>query len=138
MTEIWKDVDGYSGLYQVSNFGNVKSLSKHVPCKSGKTRKLPEKILKPAKTDSGYFVVCLSKNKISKHYKIHRLVASAFIENKERKKCVNHIDGDKTNNNVSNLEWCTYSENMKHAFSNGLWKPWNKGIQYHRKDRGAI
>lgn len=112
--EIWKDIAGYEGLYQVSEYGNVKSLYYQ-----GKKR---EKILKPTEDDKGYLFVNLWKNRKSKSMKIHRLVAQVFISNFENKPQVNHIDGCKTNNCISNLEWCTKSENEKHAYKTGLKK----------------
>jgi len=109
--EVWKDVIGYEGLYQVSNLGNVKT------CK--------EKILKKSFTIDFYHRVNLlngSENK-SKNFRIHRLVAMAFIENLENKETVNHIDGNKQNNNVENLEWATRKEQTQHALRTGLFKP---------------
>ena len=117
--EIWKDIKGYEGLYQVSNIGRVRSVDRyvnHIGCKV--IRK--GKILRPATDTSGYHGVILSKNNIAKRYKVSRLVASAFIPNPQNKEQVNHIDGNKLNNNVVNLEWCTASENIEHAYKNGL------------------
>ena len=110
--EIWKDIIGYEGIYQVSNLGNVKSFH-NSKINNGF-------VLKPSKSKKGYLIVYLSKNSIMKSIKIHRLVAIAFIENKSNKPQVNHINGNKTDNNVNNLEWVTNSENMLHAYSNGL------------------
>ena len=100
MDEIWHDIEGYEGLYQISNKGRVKSL------KWGK-----ERILKPGITGSGYLKVLLCKNGMIKHIKIHRLVANAFITNPENKPQVNHKDENKFNNSVNNLEWSTAKEN---------------------------
>ena len=100
MDEIWRDIEGYEGLYQISNKGRVKSL------KWGK-----ERILKPGITGSGYLKVLLCKNRMIKHIKIHRLVANAFIPNPENKPQVNHKDENKFNNSVNNLEWSTAKEN---------------------------
>lgn len=101
MNEIWKDIDGYEGLYQVSNLGRVKS-SKH-------------DIILKTYSNRGYHQVQLSKNNIKSNKTIHRLVAQAFIPNPDNKPQVNHIDEDKTNNKVSNLEWVTAKENSNHG-----------------------
>lgn len=113
--EIWRDVVGYEGLYQVSNYGNVKSLSREVDNGNG-TYFTKEKILKPMENHKGYLGVELQ----DKWHFIHRIVATTFIENPENKPQVNHIDCDKKNNRVENLEWCTNSENQIHAYKNGL------------------
>lgn len=105
--EIWKDIEGYEGLYQVSNFGNVKSLNYN---RSGK-----EKILKPQKNKNKYLHISLCKNKNQKTFTIHRLVALAFIPNLHNYPCVNHIDENKENNHVDNLEWCTHEYNMNYG-----------------------
>ena len=110
MEEIFLDVECYEGLYQVSNLGNVKSL------KNNKTKK--EKLLKTIKTSKGYLQVNLYKNKTSKHFSVHRLVAQAFIENPNNYPCVNHKDECKTNNIASNLEWCTNKENINYGSRN--------------------
>lgn len=111
MNEIWKDVDGYEGLYQISNLGNVKSFRGST--KFGKPKEL---ILKPSTINSGYHVVTLySENGKKRKFQIHRLVAEAFIENPEGFPCVNHKDENKTNNCVDNLEWCTYQYNNNYG-----------------------
>lgn len=125
--EIWRDVEGYEGLYQVSNLGRVKSLSR-VFSKG-------TKILKPLKINSGYFIVNLWKNNRCTHKLIHRLVANEFIDNPHKKKCVNHIDGNKENNNINNLEWVTPSENLSHAITNNLFP--HDHLEKMRKDKLA-
>ena len=109
MQELFVDIEGYEGLYQISNLGNVKSF-KSVS---------KNKILKPV-LRKGYATVILRKNKVNKIHSIHRLLATAFISNSDNLPEVNHIDGNKLNNNLSNLEWCTHLENMRHAFNSGL------------------
>lgn len=111
--EIWKDIENYRGIYQVSNLGRVKSLVRK--------RVLKERIFKLTSITNGYIGVCLHKNGIKiKRELVHRLVAKAFIPNPEDKPQVNHIDGVKTNNNLSNLEWNTRYENVQHAIRSGL------------------
>ena len=110
--EQWRPVKGYENLYEVSNMGNIRSLNYR------RTRKT--KILKPIIDRYGYLSVVLCKNSNQQHKSIHRLVADAFIHNPEGKLEVNHIDGDKTNNKASNLEWSTRSENVQHSYDTNL------------------
>lgn len=129
--EIWKDVVGYEGLYQVSNFGNVRSVDRtYKHYKKGNTFLKGKN--KSQSNSLGYLIVGLSKNGKPKNIKVHRLVALSFIENPESKPFVNHIDGVKTNNHVSNLEWATASENSSHAFSIGLHKGSHYGLKGSR------
>lgn len=100
MIEIWKPVKNFEGLYEISNVGNIKSLLFN-----------REKILKPAINSSGYYSIVLYKNKIKSSHTIHRLVADAFIENKYNCPLINHKNEIKTDNNVSNLEWCDVKYN---------------------------
>lgn len=99
MNEIWKDIINFPG-YKISNFGRVKS---------------PKCILKPSNHTEGYSYVCLYKNKKGYQFGIHRLVALHFIPNPLNKRTINHIDTNKKNNLITNLEWSTYKENMEHA-----------------------
>ena len=124
IAEIWKDIQGYEGLYQVSNLGRVKSLGRFIESRLKGVDKVwkAERILKTCKRTNGYIGVGLRKNGKGKNFNIHRLVAIAFLDNPENKPQVNHIDGNKKNNNVSNLEWVTNSENQKHAYKHGLIK----------------
>ena len=129
MEEIWKDIKGYEGKYQVSNLGRVKSLARMTSSNNGSTKYLKrekEKILKSRINSVGYPVVGLCKNNRTKTVKVHRLVAEAFIPNLENKPQVNHINGIKNDNKIDNLEWCTNSENVKHAFRTGLNKATNR------------
>lgn len=115
MKEIWKDIKGYEGLYQVSNLGNIKSLGRLVTRGNNQVFK-PESLLMPGVKNTGYCNVILCKEKTKKTFLIHRLVAVEFISNPENKKTVNHKDGNKLNNHIQNLEWNTLSENLKHAY----------------------
>jgi|LGOV01.1.fsa_nt_gb hypothetical protein len=107
LMENWKPVKNYEQYYLVSNLGNVLSLYRN-------------KLMKKNYDINNYPTVGLTKNGSSKTMRIHRLVATAFIPNIENKKTVNHIDCHKTNNNVENLEWATYKEQIHHAIKNGL------------------
>ena len=119
MVEMWKDISGYEGLYQVSNFGRVKSLPRTVRTRSG-TGERSERIISGGTYSNDYNFVCLRKNGFNRNHSIHRLVAEAFIPNPSNLPTVNHIDGNKQNNYVENLEWCTQGENLKHAIKIGL------------------
>lgn len=114
MKEEWKDIEWYEGIYQVSNKGRVKVLP-HLVHRGFCTCTCPEKILTPRKKDNGYLFVALFKGskKSQKQKYIHRLVASAFIENPLSKKEVDHIDGNRQNNNIENLRWVSRIENVR-------------------------
>lgn len=119
MTEQWKDIQGYEGLYQVSNMGKIKALRRRVD--TGKChREWGEHFLSYGVDDSGYFRTNLAKDGANKTVKVHRLVAEAFIPNPDNKPTVNHKDGNKQNNSVENLEWATMSEQLHHAHKVGL------------------
>lgn len=111
--EVWKDVEGYEGLYQVSNFGRIKSLSRFINNRKGYYCK--EKILKENITLKGYNRITLYKNTHPKSFFVHRLVAQAFIENPNKYFLVNHKDENKLNNCVSNLEWCDSKYNTNYG-----------------------
>ena len=120
--ETFKDIQGYENFYQISDLGNVKALARSVINKRGNLQNYPERILKSEIMDEGctnYNRVTLSKNHKSTRYLVHRLVATHFIENPDNKPFVNHIDNNGTNNILTNLEWCTHSENMIHAQRQG-------------------
>ena len=112
--EEWKSISGYEGLYEVSSYGRVKSLEISYIRKNGKMDHKPEIILRPKNNGTGYFTVCLYKNKTHKYYLIHRLVAQAFLPNPDNLSDVNHKDEDKSNNRVDNLEWCSHKYNMNY------------------------
>lgn len=123
MEELFKDVANYEGIYQVSNFGNVKTLQRNIYNKLGKLHYIqPEKLLKPSVFKNGYKYISMHKNKKIKVKTIHSLVAEAFIENTYNKRTVNHIDGNKLNNHFTNLEWATDKENLEHNFVIGISK----------------
>lgn len=107
--EILKDIIGYEGEYQISNLGRVWSLKRN-------------RFLLPDITGRGYYKVCLCKSNIKKGCCVHKYVAKHFIPNPENKPCVNHKDGNKLNNHIDNLEWCTVKENCQHAWRIGLQK----------------
>ena len=118
--EIWKDVPGFEGFYTVSNLGRLYSFRR-------------KKIMKPNKTKKGYLRTSLTINGLTKSLLVHRIVATAFISNTEEKSDVNHINGIKDDNKVSNLEWCSSSENSIHAINLGL-KTMRKG-EYHGRSK---
>lgn len=120
MEEIWKDIAGYEGYYQISNLGRVKSLERIAITKIGSKQPVNERILVAGYDTAGYYRVALCKNAKSRTRKVHRLVAQAFIPNPENKKTVNHKNGIKDDNRVENLEWATYKENNDHAIDTGL------------------
>ena len=111
MKESWKDIKGYEGLYQISNLGRVRSVDRL----DSANHRLKGRIKSTSIRPNGYENVILCKNSKSKGYSVHRLVAQAFIPNPENKPQINHIDENKANNKVSNLEWVTRKENINHG-----------------------
>lgn len=130
MKEVWKDIKDYEGLYQVSNKGRVRSLTRYVDSQYGRKRKIKGIIISPTLDRVGYFRVGLNKNSTHKMFLIHRLVATAFIPNPNNYSVVNHKDENKQNNFVyvnvdgtvdfekSNLEWCTFEYNNNYGTKN--------------------
>jgi len=114
--EIWKTITNFEN-YEVSNYGNVKRKECIIIYKNGYKAFYKEKLLKKEVNRKMYERVTFSKFGITERFQVHRLVAIYFLENPDQKPCVNHIDGNGLNNNLSNLEWCTYSENEKHSYN---------------------
>jgi len=113
--EIWMPVANYEGFYEVSNLGRLKSLSRKQKLKYWVTKK-ENLMLQAPDPQTGYKRATLSKKGVGKRFYIHRLVALAFLENKNNKPLVNHINSVRTDNRVENLEWCTDAENVRHSF----------------------
>ena len=122
--EIWKDIKGYEGLYQASTLGEIRRIESVVVDKNKKRiRTFKNKKIKQILRKDGYYFVNLSKNGKVKTAKVHRLIAETFLKNDVNYNIINHKDGNKINNNVTNLEWCTCSHNTKEAYRLGLRKP---------------
>lgn len=115
MTEIWKAIKGYEGLYEVSNLGNVRSLNRTVRRRQGYIIKKGRILIPFYEEKKGYYQVALAKDGKVKKHRVHRLVAVAFLENPFNYTDVNHKDEVKTNNNVDNLEWCTRKYNNNYG-----------------------
>lgn len=118
--EIWKDIEDWEGLYQISSFGRVRSLDRWIDNGRAKPYLLPGKVLAQKTSRTGYKQINLRFKDKNKWFSVHRLVALAFVVNEENLPQVNHIDGDKSNNHFSNLEWSTARDNIIHAFELGL------------------
>lgn len=127
--EIWKDIRGYVGLYQVSNLGRVRSLDRYIEVNSRKpyTRHKRGQILKPTPDKDGYLIVGLCKKKC----RVSRITATEFINNPNNYEQVNHKNGDKEDNSVENLEWCSNKYNQEHAYAIGL----KKTLKFARIDK---
>lgn len=119
MIETWIDVKGYESFYQVSNMGNVRSKDRTVACRRLGTKNLKGRTLTCTIDTVGYCKVTLQDQGRNKVWKVHRLVAEHFIDKVEGKEIINHIDNDRANNRVENLEWCTPKENTSHMHSQG-------------------
>jgi hypothetical protein len=111
--ETWKDIPGFENKYQASSFGNIRSINRRVNSFHKNGIVLKGKKLKLCKLPNGYLNISLGKNNTTL---VHRVIAKTFIKNPENKPCINHKDGNKSNNNIVNLEWCTYSENEFHSY----------------------
>ena len=152
MSECWKYIIGYEGLYEVSNLGRIRSLPRLTGARNNKTRLVKGKVLKPYLQNNGYEIVdlFLSPNN-KKHFLVHRLVAEAFIPNPDNLQEVNHKDEDKCNNNIDNLEWCDHAYNNNYGtkiertrttrIQNGTWSGLTKKEMkkiYYYKNRDVI
>lgn len=136
--ENWKDIPEYEGLYQISDFGNVRSIDKYSNMPRGGVQFYKGKQLKLNIGSRGYAFVWLFKNRIKKYHAVHRLVALCFIDNPTNKPDINHKDLKKSNNHYLNLEWCTKSENTKHAYDAGVLTGSFKGTPVKNTVTGEI
>ncbi len=119
--EIWRDVEGFEGIYRVSSLGFVKSMSRIKKRSDGKIQTFKERLLSlVTRSNDGYVVVKITKNGIGRMTLVHRLVCEAFLDNPDNKRTVNHKNGIKTDNRLCNLEWATHGENLEHALHTGL------------------
>lgn len=133
--EVWKDIKGFEGLYAVSNKKRVKSYKR----KGVNGYLITGKILRPGKHSGGYSKFTLMKDGKCYYVNRHRLIATAFMPNPNNFPCVNHIDNDPTNDNISNLEWCTFSHNTRHAYrSNRLSKVGSKNSMSKLNEKQAL
>ena len=114
-TEIWRDVVGYEGYYQVSNQGNVRTLPRTIERRNNTDLSLKGRICSQTLSDKGYYTVGLCMNNKVKRVYVHKLVAISFIDNPQNLREINHIDENPKNNKVENLEWCTHRYNMNHG-----------------------
>lgn len=146
-SEIWKDINGYEGQYQISNFGRVKSLPREILNSKGFIITIKGRIFKAGTDSSGYNHVNLSKNNKIKTHRVHRLVAENFIDNPNNLPAVNHKDNDRKNNNFDNLEWVSNRENNSYRKNKnqtssqfiGVWydirtQKWASSIYHNKKN----
>ena len=131
--EIWKDIEGYEGYYKISNFGRIRSMDRV----TSNGRSLKGKLAKLQKT-KGYTSLTLHKDSKRKRFLVSRLVAIHFLENPMNKKEVNHIDENKDNNHVDNLEWCTPKENANHGTRNKRIAEWQKNNPCSMRDSKSV
>ena len=104
---LWKPVPGYESYYEISNYGEIRGVERIISTPH-QQRKIKSRVLKPRINKYGYLIIDLSKSSVSKTFEVHRLIALTFLPHQEGRNCVNHLDADKLNNNVENLEWVTH------------------------------
>lgn len=126
----WKNIEGYDGLYQVSDTGEIRSVDAVIQVHNSRTKPYSYVrkgcVLKQRKQNCGYNIVKLSKNGKMSAYTVHRIVAETFIPNPKGYSEVNHKNGIKTDNNKSNLEWCSRNDNIRHSYQEKIRKHWNR------------
>lgn len=130
----WRDLVGYEGYLQVSNTGLVRSVERKIPHRNNSTSTIKSRIISQHPDPKGYLKVRTSVNNHKTSIKVHRAVAEAFLPNLEHKDQVDHIDGNKANNHVSNLRWATNKENFDYSMQNGLRKGSLDALDAHRDD----
>lgn len=138
MNEIWKDVVGYEGLYQVSNLGRVKSVERYRKGKRGSMTYCKERILSSRISNAGYYQTCVCKENMKKLLLTHRMIAKAFIPNEKELKCVDHINGIRTDNRVLNLRWCSHKDNLNFDLARENISKSAKASEKHRKHITSI
>lgn len=137
--EVWKEVLGYEDLYEVSNLGKVRTkVGKTTHSDRHGSRVWKQRILKQKTDKNGYKRVNLWKNKMSKTFLVHRLVAIAFLDAVDGKNYINHKDGNPSNNYLENLEWCTHKENLMHAFENELNKSPDQIVLFNSNTKESV
>lgn len=136
MEEIWKDIENFEGLYRISSFGKVESLSRSIKSPNG-FRTMKGRILAPRYTH-GYIHVQLCKHGNNYNFYVHSLVANTFLSKENCNLVVNHKDGNKQNNNVSNLEWITQKQNIHHAIETGLTKISGENSHFHKLNKEEV
>jgi hypothetical protein len=119
----WFPVAGYEGQLEITRQGNVRRCRRVVRSRYNSTRVLPTRVMRPFVLNSGYPAVQIKRGSKRKNLLVHRMLAEAFIPNPSGKPCINHIDGNKANFDLSNLEWVTHQENIRHAIATGLMTP---------------
>lgn len=131
--EVWKEIFGYEGMYEISNLGNARSVKRLITYSDGRKGLWDAKNLKKINTAEGYIKYRLCKNGKCKSIFAHRIVLKSFKQNINNYPVVNHLDSNRSNNNLSNLEWCTYSRNQQHSYDSGNRKKAYLGTKHNNK-----